>query len=46
MPFFYSEFDDVLEKRNHETLTALHYKPIYNINRSEKWDRKYTNRGL
>ena len=26
--------------------TALQYKPLYNINRSEKWGKKNTNRGL
>ena len=30
----------------HEILTALHYKPLYNINRSEKWGKKYTSRSL
>ena len=29
-----------IEKKNHEILTALHYKPLYNINRSEKWGKK------
>ena len=27
-------------------INTLHYKPLYNINRSEKWGNKYTNRGL
>ena len=27
-------------------LTALHYKPLYNINRSKKWGIKYTSRVL
>ena len=30
---------DAVSKRNHEILTALHYIPLYNINRSEKWDK-------
>ena len=29
-----------IEKKNHEILTALHYKPLYNINHSEKWGKK------
>jgi hypothetical protein len=36
----------LLQKKNHEILTALHYKPLYNISRSEKWGKKYTSRGL
>jgi hypothetical protein len=35
-----------MKKKNHEILTALHFKPLYNINRTEKWGKKYTNRGL
>ena len=31
--------------KNHDILTALHYKPLYSINLSEKWDKKNTNRG-
>jgi hypothetical protein len=27
----------VYKKRNHETLAALQYKPLYDISRSEKW---------
>ena len=34
------------EKKNQEILTALIYKQIYNINRSEKWSKTCTNRGL
>ena len=26
-----------MKKKNHEILTALHYKPLYNVSRSEKW---------
>ena len=26
---------DAVSKRNHEILAAIHYKPLYNINRSE-----------
>ena len=29
-------------KKNHEILTALHYKPLYNIKHSGKWGKKYT----
>ena len=28
------------EKRFMELLTSLQYKPLYNINRSEKWGKK------
>ena len=34
------------EKRFMELLTSLQYKPLYNINRSEKWGKKNKNRGL
>jgi hypothetical protein len=30
----------LLQKKNHEILTALHYKLLYNISRSEKWSKK------
>ena len=33
-----------LEKKNHEILAALQYKPLYNISRSEKWGKKNTSR--
>ena len=33
------------EKRFTKILTALQYKPLWNINRSEKWGKKNTNRG-
>ena len=36
----------LIDEKNHEILTALHYKPLYNINCSEKWGKKYTSRGL
>jgi hypothetical protein len=26
-----------LEKKNHEVLAAMQYKPLYNISCSEKW---------
>ena len=29
-----------LEKKNHEILATLQYKPLYNISRSEKWGKK------
>jgi hypothetical protein len=29
-----------MQKNNHEILAALQYKPLYNISRSEKWDKK------
>ena len=34
-----------MEKKNHEILVALQYKPLYNISRSEKWGKKNTSRG-
>ena len=34
------------KKRIHEMITALHYKPLYNINRSEIWGKKDTNHGF
>ena len=34
------------KKKNHEIITALHYKPLYYINRSEKSGKKYTSHGL
>ena len=37
-------FDE--KKKNPEILAALIYKQIYNINRSEKWSKTCTNRGL
>ena len=37
---------DLHVKKNHEMLTALHHKRLYNRSRSEKWDKKCTNRGL
>ena len=33
------------EKRFKKILTALQYKPLYNINRSEKWDKKIQTAG-
>ena len=33
------------EKKNHEILNALHLKPLYNINRSEKWGKKIQTAG-
>ena len=41
--FFCGNLD---EKRIMQVQTALQYKPLYNINRSEKQGNKYTNRGL
>ena len=35
--------DRIDEKKNYESLAVMHYKPLYNINRSEKWSKKYTN---
>ena len=29
-----------LEKKNHEILATLQYKPLYNISHSEKWGKK------
>ena len=29
-----------LEKKNREILAALQYKPLYNINCSDKWGKK------
>ena len=37
---------DLDEKKYCEILSALHYKPLYNINCNEKWGKKYTNSGL
>ena len=34
-------YKDLMKEKNHEILTALHYKPLYNINHSEKWGKKY-----
>ena len=34
-----------LEKKNHEILAALQYKPLYNISHSEKWGKNIS-RGL
>ena len=36
----YKKIEKDLEKKNHEILSALQYKPLYNISRSEKWDKK------
>ena len=49
--YFCCNLDTVLikkrwKKKNHELFTALHYKPLYNIIRSEKWGKKYTSCGL
>ena len=33
-----------LEKKNHEILAALQYKPLYNISRSENGVKKYKSR--
>ena len=33
------------EKRFKELLTSLQYKPLYNINRSEKWGKKIQTAG-
>ena len=38
-PIFCCDFD---EKWNHEILTPLQYEPLYNINCSENWCKKYT----
>ena len=35
-----------MKKKNREILTALHYKQLDNVNRSEKGSKKYTNHGL
>ena len=35
--FFVATF---ASKKNHEISNALHYKPLFNINRSEKWGKK------
>ena len=32
-----------LEKKNHEILAPLQYKPVYNISHSEKWGKKIQN---
>ena len=43
----YNGKKDPLEvRKNHEILTALQYKPLYNISRSEKWGKKHTSHGL
>ena len=34
-----------MKKQNHEILTALHCKPLYNINRSEIWGKKIQTAG-
>ena len=39
-------FKYIYEKRIMDILTSLQYKPLSNINRSEKWGKKNTNRGL
>ena len=36
----------IVAKNNHEILTALHYKPLYNTSRKDKRGKKYTNSGL
>ena len=47
VPTYLLFFVEILdEKRFMELLTSLQYKPLYNINRSEKWGKKNTNRGL
>ena len=36
IPFFFLD----LEKKDHEILAAMQYKPLYNICRREKWGKK------
>ena len=38
---FQSKVGFDLEKKNHEILAALQYKPLYNISHSEIWGKKY-----
>ena len=45
-PYIHTVVKRLHAKKNHEMLTAMQYKPLYNINRCEKWSKKYTNRGL
>ena len=43
----YSKFCYELDEKNYcEILSALHYKPLYNINCNEKWGEKYASSSL
>jgi hypothetical protein len=37
---------NLVKKENHEIIAALHYKPLYNISRIEKWGKKNTSLDL
>ena len=45
-PTFQQKATLAYEKRIMDILTSLQYKPLSNINRSEKWGKKNTNREL